>query len=125
MSNPLVVLRNVLAPSPRRRTATVARILPGGRVELALPARQDTSTPGVDAVPAVSDVYAWADGSPSWSAGPASWSGIPGRYSGGTTAARPVVYCGVAVAVGDRVLVEGDRIISKLVRYRTRTVRVK
>ncbi|EFL53118.1 conserved hypothetical protein [Solidesulfovibrio fructosivorans JJ]] len=90
MSNALAQLRRVVAPAPRRRAATIVRILAGGRVELAVAA--DTS-------------------------GTAS--------TAGATAARPEVYCGVTVSVGDRVLVEGDRVISRLAREAGRAVRIK
>jgi len=90
LSNALAQLRRVVAPAPRRRAATIARILAGGRVELAVTA--DTS--GATA-------------------------------TAGATAARPVVYCGVTVSVGDRVLVEGDQVVSRLAREAERTVRIR
>ena len=90
MSNALAALRRVVAPSARRRAATVVRILAGGRVELEV-AVDTAATSGTD----------------------------------GATVSRPVVYCGVTVSVGDRVLVDGDRVVSRLARETERMVRIK
>lgn len=116
--NPLVELRRLVAPAARQRSATVAAILGGGLVELAVAA--DTSTPSMVIVPDVP--FAWADAPEAWGDAPGAWLGEAGTVVAGTTAARPVVSCGVAVAVGDRVLVEGGRVVRKLVRETTRTV---
>jgi hypothetical protein len=88
MGNALAELRKLVAPASRRRTATVVRLLPGGKVELSVAG--DTS----------------------------------GQAADGATAARPVVYCGVVVAAGDRVLVEGDRVVSRIMRETEQTVRI-
>lgn len=123
MSNALALLRRSIAPAARRRAATVAKLLPGGRVELAVSG--DTSGSGIVTAPDAAEVYAWADAPGAWVDAPGAWSGVAASVSAVTTVARPEVHCGVAVAVGDRVLVEGDRVVSKLAREAETIVRIK